>query len=103
MIINSIVYVMTLLLVLYFIFITYKIYSKKRKIKFPPIDAECPNYYIPKNKLGRKICIAKPIYKIYDKIFLQKQLILKFNYYHIQENHQNHHLILLNHPTYMYF
>lgn len=67
MIINSIVYLMTLFLVLYFIFITYKIYSKKRKIKFPPIDAECPNYYIPKNKLGRKICIAKPMYKIYDK------------------------------------
>lgn len=66
MIINTIVYVMSLILVIYFIFIIIKIYFN-RKIKFPPLDAECPNYYIPENKLGRKFCTAKPIYKIYTE------------------------------------
>ena len=57
---------MSLFLIIYFIFIIIKIFLNNRKIKFPPINAECPNYYIPENKLGRKFCKARPIYKIYN-------------------------------------
>ena len=57
---------MTMLLILYFIFIIIKIYRNSKNLKFPPIDAECPNYYIPENNFGRKFCKARAIYKIYD-------------------------------------
>ena len=57
---------MSLILVIYFIFIIIKL-NYNKKVKFPPIDSECPNYYIPENKLGRKFCKARPIYKIYNK------------------------------------
>lgn len=65
MIVNTLIYFMSIILIIYFIFLYIKIILNRKK-KYPPVNAECPNYYTPMNKLGRTFCKVRPIYKKYS-------------------------------------
>jgi len=62
--ITNIIYLLFLLLFIFFIYLIIKIYLNKGILKNPPIPSMCPNYYIPKNIMGRKICKARHIYNV---------------------------------------
>ena len=58
--INNIIFSMSLILIIYFIFIIIKMVLFNRNIKYPPVKSQCPNYFMPENKM------ARPVYKIYN-------------------------------------
>lgn len=64
--INNIIFSMSLILIIYFIFIIIKMVLFNRNIKYPPVKSQCPNYFMPENKMGRNFCKARPVYKIYN-------------------------------------
>lgn len=64
--INNIIFSMSLILIIYFIFIIIKVMIFNRNIKYPPVKSKCPNYFLPEKKMGREFCKARPMYKIYN-------------------------------------